>query len=90
MSATPNRIRARLLPVLESVFRHSATLFPQRRRHAAQASELLLEIAQQDLEAVGLPPRIAALQALSRARQANLLRHWLRQAPDHACCGAAR
>lgn len=77
---TRNRIRARLLPVLESVFPAFRDTFPRSAGHAAQASELLLEIAQQDLEAVGLPPRIAALQALSRARQANLLRHWLRQA----------
>lgn len=27
---------------------------------------------------MGNPPRIAALQALSPARQANVLRHWLR------------
>jgi tRNA(Ile)-lysidine synthase len=77
---TRNRIRARLLPVLESAFPAFRDTFPRSAGHAAQASELLLEIAQQDLEAVGLPPRIAALQALSRARQANLLRHWLRQA----------
>lgn len=77
---TRNRIRARLLPVLDSAFPAFRDTFPRSAGHAAQASELLLEIAQQDLEAVGLPPRIAALQALSRARQANLLRHWLRQA----------
>lgn len=77
---TRNRIRARLLPVLESAFPAFRDTFPRSAGHAAQASELLLEIAQQDLDAVGLPPRIAALQALSRARQANLLRHWLRQA----------
>ncbi|OQC17675.1 MAG: TilS substrate binding domain protein [Alphaproteobacteria bacterium ADurb.Bin100] len=29
--------------------------------------------------ALGLPPRIDGLQALSRPRQANALRHWLRQ-----------
>lgn len=77
---TRNRIRARLLPVLDSAFPAFRDTFPRSAGHAAQASELLLEIAQQDLDAVGLPPRIAALQALSRARQANLLRHWLRQA----------
>jgi tRNA(Ile)-lysidine synthase len=26
-----------------------------------------------------VPPQIAALQGLSRSRQANVLRHWLRQ-----------
>lgn len=84
---TRNRIRARLLPVLESAFPAFRDTFPRSAGHAAQASELLLEIAQQDLEAVGLPPRIAALQALSRARQANLLRHWLRQ--EHQTTPAA-
>ena len=76
---TRNRIRARLLPVLEAAFPAYRDTFSRSAGHAAQASELLLEIAQQDLEAVGLPPRIAALQTLSRARQANVLRQWLRQ-----------
>ena len=30
-----------------------------------------------DLQQLGLPPRIAALQNLSAARQGNVLRHWL-------------
>ena len=77
---TRNRIRARLLPVLEAAFPAFRDTFPRSACHAAQASELLLEVAQQDLEAVGLPPHLSALQALSRARQANVLRHWLRQA----------
>ena len=38
------------------------------------------ELAQQDLLRVGAPPHITALQGLSRARQANVLRHWLRVA----------
>ena len=38
---------------------------------------MLLEVAEQDLSAVGTPPAIKALQALSLARQANVLRHWL-------------
>ena len=45
--------------------------------HAAQAQRLLAEIAAQDRAAVGTPPRIRALQALSAERQANVLRHWL-------------
>ncbi len=36
-------------------------------------------MAAQDLAQVGVPPRIQALQQLSRARQALVLRHWLRQ-----------
>lgn len=77
---TRNRIRARLLPALEAAFPQFRDTFARSARHAAQASELLDELARQDLAAVGEPPRIAALRALSAARQANVLRHWLRQA----------
>ena len=75
---TRNRIRARLLPALEAAFPAFRDTFTRSSAHAAQANELLLELAQQDLAAVGTPPHIAALQALSSARQANVLRHWLR------------
>lgn len=75
---TRNRIRARLLPALEAVFPAFRDTFARSAAHAGQAKELLLELAQQDLARVGLPPQIAALQALSPARQANVLRHWLR------------
>lgn len=77
---TRNRIRARLLPALEAVFPAFRDTFTRSSAHAAQASELLRELAQQDLIVVGVPPQIAALQALSTARQANVLRHWLRSA----------
>lgn len=76
---TRNRIRARLLPALDQVFPQFRSTFARSARHAAQAQELLLEIAQQDLISVGAPPAIAALQALSQPRQANVLRHWLLQ-----------
>jgi tRNA(Ile)-lysidine synthase len=82
-----NRIRAGLLPALEAVFPQFRTTFARSARHAAQAQELLVESAQQDLTAVGNPPAIRALQALSRARQANVLRHWLLQA--HGCTPSA-
>ena len=76
---TRNRIRARLLPVLDAVFPAFRDTFARSAAHAAQASELLQELAQQDLATtVGVPPQLAALQALSSARQANVLRHWLR------------
>lgn len=74
---TRNRIRARLLPALEAVFPAFRTTFARSASHAAQAKELLLELAEQDLAQVGNPPCITALQALSMARQANVLRHWL-------------
>lgn len=77
---TRNRIRATLLPVLEQHFPAFRETFARSARHAAQAQHLLEGLAATDLAAVGLPPRIAALQGLSRERQANALRHWLRQA----------
>lgn len=77
---TRNRIRARLLPALEAAFPQFRDTFARSARHAAQASELLDDLARQDLAEVGDPPRIAALRVLGAARQANVLRHWLRQA----------
>jgi len=77
---TRNRIRARLLPALEAAFPQFRDTFARSARHAAQASELLDALARQDLAALGEPPRIAALRELGAARQANVLRHWLRQA----------
>lgn len=74
---TRNRIRAQLLPALEAVFPAFRDTFARSASHAAQAKELLQELAEQDLLQVGQPPRIQALQALSTARQANVLRHWL-------------
>lgn len=75
---TRNRIRARLLPALDCAFPAFRDLFARSAAHAAQASELLRDLAQQDLALTGAPPAIAPLQRLSRARQGNLLRHWLR------------
>lgn len=74
---TRNRIRADVLPALERAFPQFRTTFARSAAHAAQAQALLTEVAVQDLATVGEPPRIAALQALSRPRQANVLRHWL-------------
>ena len=76
---TRNRIRARVLPVLAEAFPAFRETFARSAAHAAQAQEVLNEVAAQDLVQVGVPPRIQALQQLSRARQALVLRHWLRQ-----------
>ena len=75
---TRNRIRARLLPALEAAFPQFRDTFARSAAHAAQAQAVLTDVAAQDLAALGLPPVIARLRALSRARQANVLRHWLR------------
>jgi tRNA(Ile)-lysidine synthase len=74
---TRNRIRARLLPALQESFPQFRDTFARSARHAAQAQALLVELATEDLARVGVPPAIKALQGLSRARQGNLLRHWL-------------
>lgn len=75
---TRNRIRHQLLPALSQTFPAFGQTFARSAKHAAQAQELLTELAQMDIQAVGNPPRIRALQTLSPARQVNLLRHWLR------------
>lgn len=77
---TRNRIRARLLPALDEAFPQFRDTFARSAAHAAEAQRLLDEVAVEDLAQLGLPPQIARLQALSRARQTNVLRHWLRSA----------
>ncbi len=74
---TRNRIRVELLPVLQRLFPAFRTTFARSAAHVAQAQELLHLLAVQDLEATGVPPALAALRSLPRARQANVLRHWL-------------
>ena len=76
-SYTRNRIRAQLLPVLEQVFPQFRETFARSSAHAAQAKRLQQDLAVLDLETVGVPPTIKALQQLSAERQANVLRHWL-------------
>ena len=75
---TRNRIRARLLPALEATFPQFRDTFARSAAHAAQAQAVLLEVAVQDLTITGSPPVIAYIQRLSRPRQVNVLRHWLK------------
>lgn len=74
---TRNRIRAQLLPALEAAFPQFRATFARSAAHAAQGQQILDEVAAADLAACGAPPAIGALHALSPARQANVLRHWL-------------
>ena len=76
---TRNRLRAQVVPPMLAAFPAMRQTVARAARHAAQAQVLLTEVAAQDLQCCGQPPRIASLQALSPARQANVLRHWLRQ-----------
>jgi tRNA(Ile)-lysidine synthase len=75
---TRNRIRHIVLPALEQAFPQYRETFARSSRHAAQAQELLETVAVEDLARMGGTPGITALQQLPRARQANVLRHWLR------------
>ncbi|MGE8320137.1 MAG: tRNA lysidine(34) synthetase TilS [Comamonas sp.] len=75
---TRNRIRAQVLPALEGAFPAIRATLARSAAHAADAAQLLQELAAQDLALVGVPPSIRALQALSAQRQANVLRHWLK------------
>ena len=76
---TRNRIRNQLLPVLEQVFPQFRDTFARSSQHCAQAQQVLAAQAQADLQTVGVPPQIAALQALPAERQAHALRQWLLQ-----------
>ena len=84
---TRNRIRAELMPALQAAFPQFLDTFARSARHAAQGQALLDDLARQDWVLVarddGLP-KIKALQQLDQqygtARQANLLRHWLKTA----------
>lgn len=76
---TRNRIRAAVLPALAEAFGAFRPTFARSARHAAEAQALLDEFAALDLDRVGNPPAVRALQALSAGRQANVLRHWLQR-----------
>lgn len=75
---TRNRIRHQVLPALYAAFPVMRETMARSARHAAEAAQLLDELAQADLTKLGVPPAIAGLQALSAPRQANVLRCWLR------------
>ena len=65
----------------------------RRAAHAAQAQAVLNEVGAADLAALQAPgqphPSIKGLQVLSRPRQANVLRCWLRL-QCHASASAAQ
>jgi tRNA(Ile)-lysidine synthase len=85
---TRNRIRHELLPVLEKAFPSFRQTFGRSARHAAQAQTILDDMALIDLQLTGVPPQLAALQQLSVARQANVLRAWLLQ--QQVACSTAQ
>jgi len=78
---TRNRIRAQLLPALERALPQFRDTFSRSASHAAEAQEILNEVAAADLSCLmatgGL--NIKSLQQLSPARQTLVLRHWLKE-----------
>lgn len=76
---TRNRMRSLLMPAWQTCFPGFRQALERSARHAAQAQALLEELAAADLAVVGAPPGVVALQQLSRARQGNALRHWLKR-----------
>lgn len=72
-----NFLRARVLPLLAERWPAAPQQLALSARLAAEAAELNHELAALDLERCGSAGRlsITALQSLSAARQANLLRH---------------
>lgn len=75
---TRNLIRHAVLPAIAQAFPHYRDTFSRSARHAASAQRILQALAEEDLTRTGDPPLIGALHTLTRDRQANLLRHWLR------------
>jgi tRNA(Ile)-lysidine synthase len=75
---TRSRIRHEVLPALSKAFPAFRDTFARSARHAGQAQALLDEVAAQDLRSAGEPPALTALRGLTRTRQANVLRHWLK------------
>ena len=75
---TRNRIRAVVLPALAQALPAFRDTFARSAAHAAQAQEVLDEVAAEELQRVGLPPAIDALRSLTQARQALVLRYWLK------------
>jgi len=75
-----NYLRHNVWPIIEQRWPQAATTLSRSAQHCAEASELLAELAEQDMllldittESPSLP--IEPLMTLSSARQRNLLRH---------------
>lgn len=74
---TRNRIRHSVLPNVLQSFPAMVDTLARTARHAAEAASLLGDLAASDLVVLGNPPSLDALRVLPRARQSNVLRHWL-------------
>ncbi|MET0987463.1 MAG: tRNA lysidine(34) synthetase TilS [Steroidobacteraceae bacterium] len=76
-----NFLRADILPRLEARWPHATEHLQRAASHLAESSELLDDLARIDHAHCGLGSALdaARVQALSDARQRNLLRWWLRE-----------
>jgi len=76
-----NYLRAQVVPLLQARWPAAARVATRSAAHLGEAKALLEEIAALDLAALLAPGgqalNLAALAALSAARQRNVLRHWL-------------
>lgn len=75
-----NYVRAQVAPLLRARWPAAARVAARSAAHLGEAKALLEEIAASDLAAIGGPAgtlELAKLDALSVARQRNVLRHWL-------------
>lgn len=71
-----NLVRAQAMPALQNCFPHFGHAAARSMAHLAQAQEILDDMARMDL-AANPDMLLKPFAALSLARQANLLRHWL-------------
>ncbi|MGE5624994.1 MAG: tRNA lysidine(34) synthetase TilS [Bacillota bacterium] len=74
-----NYLRHEVLPRLRARWPAAAATLGRSARHAAEAAEMLKEVAKLDgsSHGVGETLPVAALEALPQPRARNLLRHWL-------------
>jgi tRNA(Ile)-lysidine synthase len=83
---TRARLRHQVLPALQTALPAFRSTFMRSATLAAEAKALIDVLAQDDFSWVGNPPRIKTLQQLTRERQANVLRHWLKS--EHSTTGS--
>jgi tRNA(Ile)-lysidine synthase len=77
-----NFLRAQILPALARHWPHVSGQLARAAQHHAEASRVLDEVAEEDLLRAGIEGNalsLAALETLSPARQANVVRYWIRR-----------
>lgn len=77
-----NYLRHKIIPLLLTHWPNAQESFVKSSAHAAEAMQLVEEIAQQDLQqclSINNTLQLEQLSLLSRPRQKNVLRFWLKQ-----------